>query len=418
MRKALQKTLLAGLASVGAILFLECGIRWMAPHALAPPLEEQIKNAQHDLDQKEQTLRLKDFDPVFHHTVFPKRNTTGQLENHPYRYTTNELGFRGSVEFQRAKAPGTHRIAILGDSFTEGLFVSDDETYPAQLQTLLSNETKGQAWEIYNFGQTSYSPLLYWQLYEHRVRSFQPDTIVIAIDNSDLQDDYYYEKDTVFGPQNEVIGFKDTHYAFFLGQSRNQESPRHQLDRLNLEKSTIWGRTKGFLLAHSQLSALLADKWNPEQIRFGDIDTDRFGHLRPGYDWTQHWKRTEGYLTRLIGAAQRDHVKVILLYYPYGLQINGTEWPGRSGLGFHMGQIYDTPLRKWLAELARKRQVPLLDTVSTFQNAAASSHQKISFENDPHLLPFGHKILAATLFRHLTSGKNQIRNPPQTPRPN
>ena len=52
---------------------------------------------------------------------------------------TNGLGFRGTRDFAYAKTPGKTRILILGDSFTFGDDVSDDETYSYFLEHLLPN---------------------------------------------------------------------------------------------------------------------------------------------------------------------------------------------------------------------------------------------------------------------------------------
>jgi hypothetical protein len=54
----------------------------------------------------------------------------------PYVVTTNSLGYRGG-EFPEAKAPGEKRILFVGDSFTFGDFVNDDQTLPAQLEQRL-----------------------------------------------------------------------------------------------------------------------------------------------------------------------------------------------------------------------------------------------------------------------------------------
>ena len=50
---------------------------------------------------------------------------------------TNALGFRGTRDFAYAKTPGKTRILILGDSFTFGDDMSDDETYSYFLEHLL-----------------------------------------------------------------------------------------------------------------------------------------------------------------------------------------------------------------------------------------------------------------------------------------
>src|SRR4051812_26327091 len=51
--------------------------------------------------------------------------------------TVNAMGFRGAA-FAEPKRPGGYRIAVVGDSFTFGVGVGDDETLPAHLQRELA----------------------------------------------------------------------------------------------------------------------------------------------------------------------------------------------------------------------------------------------------------------------------------------
>lgn len=49
------------------------------------------------------------------------------------RFSTNRQGFRGREDYSEASPPGRYRIVCLGDSFTMGFGVSDEESYPAQM---------------------------------------------------------------------------------------------------------------------------------------------------------------------------------------------------------------------------------------------------------------------------------------------
>ena len=50
--------------------------------------------------------------------------------------TTNARGFRRRGETGAAVPPGTFRILCLGDSFTLGHQVGDDETWPARMEAI------------------------------------------------------------------------------------------------------------------------------------------------------------------------------------------------------------------------------------------------------------------------------------------
>src|SRR5579864_3719422 len=51
-------------------------------------------------------------------------------------FTTNARGFRALEEYGATIPAGKTRIICLGDSFTMGFGVADDQTYPAQMQAL------------------------------------------------------------------------------------------------------------------------------------------------------------------------------------------------------------------------------------------------------------------------------------------
>lgn len=64
-----------------------------------------------------------------------------------FRY--NSLGFRGT-EYP-ARRPGVRRVAVVGDSFTEGQGVREELTVTGELQRLLNRDEPG-SWEVVNLG--------------------------------------------------------------------------------------------------------------------------------------------------------------------------------------------------------------------------------------------------------------------------
>ncbi len=69
---------------------------------------------------------------------------------HALEFRYNSLGFRGPEPPPRV--PGVHRVAVVGDSFTEGQGAREQATYPSQLQRLLNAREPGK-WQVMNFGQ-------------------------------------------------------------------------------------------------------------------------------------------------------------------------------------------------------------------------------------------------------------------------
>ena len=92
---------------------------------------------------------------------------------------TNSKGLRGATEYPYARTPGKQRILVLGDSFTFGTDVSDDETYSHDLESALPNT------EVLNLGVQGYGQdqmLLY--LKEEGVK-YHPDVVILGYLNMD-----------------------------------------------------------------------------------------------------------------------------------------------------------------------------------------------------------------------------------------
>ena len=93
---------------------------------------------------------------------------------------SNSKGLRGKAEYQYERAAGEQRIVVLGDSFTFGEEVSDDETYSHDLQASLPGT------EILNLGVQGYGHdqmLMY--LKEEGVK-YHPDVVVLGFAYLDI----------------------------------------------------------------------------------------------------------------------------------------------------------------------------------------------------------------------------------------
>ena len=106
----------------------------------------------------------------------------------PVTYTINEDGFRGGTAAV-PKPRGTRRVMFLGDSFTFGWGVNDEETFSRQLETLLNDsETSGDvAWECLNLGVSGYNTTQERLLFEENVDRLDPDIVALVFYRNDLE---------------------------------------------------------------------------------------------------------------------------------------------------------------------------------------------------------------------------------------
>ena len=102
----------------------------------------------------------------------------------PYPVHISSRGMRGA-EFALPKPPGTFRVLCLGDSYTFGHHVSDQEAYPAVLNRLLDESGAGDA---INGGANGFTIVDEALFLERRALETQPDALVLAFSQNDIQD--------------------------------------------------------------------------------------------------------------------------------------------------------------------------------------------------------------------------------------
>jgi lysophospholipase L1-like esterase len=109
------------------------------------------------------------------------------------RVTINGQRFRATREYATRPGPGVRRVAVLGDSMTFGWGADDDQTYPAQLQSILGARAEGRAGvEVINAGYpgTCLGEKAAW--YARGVRPFHPALVILTLLGDDVDGDLFW----------------------------------------------------------------------------------------------------------------------------------------------------------------------------------------------------------------------------------
>ena len=117
----------------------------------------------------------------FHHTLAPnidyKKTGWGPKI---YRLCTDEWGLKYKCN---TKSKNTYKLAIIGDSFVEGIGIPYEETFAG----IINFKTIP---EIANLGVSSYSPKIYYSKLKYFIeKGFKFNHVIIFVDVSDLIDD-------------------------------------------------------------------------------------------------------------------------------------------------------------------------------------------------------------------------------------
>ncbi|HBR13999.1 MAG TPA: hypothetical protein DD723_00440 [Candidatus Omnitrophica bacterium] len=237
----------------------------------------------------------------------PATRITFQYDGNPRGYfrdgnqvwhTTNRQGFRSTTSFQVEKPPDTVRIIFIGDSFTFGEGVYDEDVYPQQFrrfaleQGLFPNKTV----EIINLGVGGYNTQQEWGLLNEYARYLQPDMVVIGYTINDVEPYLFYRSG-----------------QGFLRSSRRVE----EFDRLgSLDTAPSWIR--GF-----RLSRLFWILWQGHKISRQTI-----GYYQDLYaSGSPSWKMTMEAVSALAHYQKESGIPVYVMIFPLMYRLDDPAHP-------------------------------------------------------------------------------------------
>lgn len=94
-------------------------------------------------------------------------------------FQTNTMGLRDK-EYQLKKADSSYRIAVIGDSFTMGTGVSNEEMYHTIAEKKLNSLSKDKNFELINFGVGGYNLQEYTAVLKEKVLKYEPNELLIG----------------------------------------------------------------------------------------------------------------------------------------------------------------------------------------------------------------------------------------------
>ena len=129
-----------------------------------------------------QTHRIKH--PVYHHDFAPNAKATDSWGTISYTLCTNTYGFKISCGEQAGSNSKEYDLAFIGDSFTEGIGLSFEDSFVGQIAQKLPTKKIG------NLGVSSYAPSIYYSKLNYLLTNgFTFKEVVVYVDISDIQDD-------------------------------------------------------------------------------------------------------------------------------------------------------------------------------------------------------------------------------------
>ena len=343
-------------------------------------------------------------DPVLHHRL--RESWQGSVQGHPYR--TNALGLRDREI--GAKPPDAVRVLMLGDSFTEGGGLADDETIPRRTEAAL--RATCPAAEVINAGVASYSPILELLSLRKISGAVRPDVVVVNLDMTDVHDDLIRtqlaELDAARLPAR-VVTDRRRETALVLPPALP-----HALRPVDdaLAHLLLWQSLRKTPAGRRVLGELNLDE--PSLAKRGLLGNLRYDRLAITRDTTAMgesaaWDATGRYLAAIHRTAEAANARVLVVAYPYPHQVAAFESPGgRARFGIGAG-LYDSdrPFRT-VEELGRRHGFGVVSLRETFRRNADPARPLFRPDDVHHTAAgarvMGDAIAAALMERGLLPG--------------
>jgi len=352
-------------------------------------------------------------DSYLHHALKP--NCTGLVQaGDDFKYTmhTNSFGLR-SPETTLAKPEGVYRILVLGDSFTEGWGVADNETFSRVLEKRLNemvrteesiplrvrdpqiaitspDDTTGieslpavSHIEVINAGIGSYSPILEARYLFSKGLEFDPDMMFVMVDSNDLKDEYFYggwrahnelreklgketvDTDSKLVPVNVPFAQQSKLIGFLYSVLRSKYDTAHE-------------RLSYYNLSYSDPLMILAHDWEGY--------SDAYDLLGANMELMKSELNNRG-------------IEFAVSVSSQGLYYSSDGWsPGRSIWGLPENTQFP-PYPIW--EMEKQFAARDITYINTFLPQFASNDTDLYFPNDGHWTPKGHEIVGKTLADYL-----------------
>ncbi len=283
--------------------------------------------------------------------------------------TINSEGLRESTKAMKT------RIMFIGDSFTFGYGVGDNETFVH----LLSRK-----YGVINAGYVAgLSPDTYYLWLEKEGLNYNPDLIVLDIfvgnDISDVGDnDWIADKNGLPLKINSKIYYVD-------GENRLRNKDYSVYNRLGL---WLWKHSHFYNFARNKLQVILL---SIRQVKNGNncIYCDN-------YYQNENWRKTEKILEAIKNITQN---KLVVVLMPAKEQVDDAEWRNYQSIA---GNNIERELpQEKLIEFLNSHNIKYIDLLPYFKKS--NKNNDFYYKKDIHMNKFGHELIANILKDRLTN---------------
>ena len=297
----------------------------------------------------------------------------------------NADGMRGP-DVSPTAAPGTYRVALLGDSFIEAFEVPYARTVGELVEKRLA-ALRGTPVEVLNFGNGGYGTAQELLTLRHVVWKYDPDLVVLAVTTgNDISDNSRALKRSNYVP-------------YFVYEGDRLVLDSSFVENREYRSRALWTRMLLGVVRHSRLAQLvnrarhLGRKGERREENAGAIPGDELGlrdevQVPPATPvWQEAWRVTEGLLVMMRDECRRHDTPFAIVTLTRGIQVSPVkEEKERFLKELGAPDMYYPEHR--ISELGEREGIPVLNLAPSM--AAEAEERKVYFHQDRQVLGTGH----------------------------
>jgi len=327
-------------------------------------------------------------DKLVHHKLLPKSSYVFKNSEFEFVQRVNNIGVRGR-DISRKNEENTYRILMLGDSFTMGKGVREEDTFSVILEKSLvveEAESPVRKIEVINAGVDSYTPLLSFLLLEHYLNGLEQDLLVLSLDMSDLIQEVAYRKLARYDENGKIMGV--------IGEKKSgiTEPISRWIDRnLYITRLVFF-----YVKKRSKDTETIAVE---DTVRRASFELLKHTLADDGQDRTDQWQNIFESILRIKEYCDTHDSEFLLATYPWGHQVSDKEWSTQRSLFIPPNaEISDRSVHK-IRDFADENRVDFINAFAAFRQYRGP--EPLYFDNDMHWTPAGHRIMAKELERFI-----------------
>lgn len=319
------------------------------------------------------------YDPDLGFIQIPNHEATFKARDFNVLIKSNSHGFRDK-EYQLIKGKGIKRVIVLGDSFTWGWGVEQEEIFCEVAEREMENT------EFINLGQNAYGTAQELLILKKHGLKFAPDLIVVAFYNNDLYENYGVNKSV-----------RIPYFSLEDGKLKLTHRPQPQSTTEKIKTKL----KNHFLLYHlvNHRLALLKMQRKKYVEKQRKKYAERYGIS--GYFFKDDseeiinaWSITEALLKEINDLSNK---RLLIMYIPTRLQVEDDTYQEALKLSnIDGGEIDLLRPNKLLSRISDRHGISFLDLTQYFREEY-KKNVSIYFEHDGHMTKEGHRLAGKKL---------------------